>query len=234
VADDTWVTIEDAAVKAAVELSVVRRWYREGHVPTQRAEGDQGRFLVPLDVVLALAAGADESGDSLGAAVVDINASYWVAETKAARAETATVRQKLDRAEAELASQRIEKAEAATRAKSQLNDLQSAKLAVRRLTAQVEELESRSETLQRALVAAQKRAGGDAVDDAPWSAASAVVDSGVEEYTPPTAPSASPPAKPTDGPAGARSDPAYGEHFGEHEDDLIPDTARRRRRYHRP
>jgi hypothetical protein len=233
VADDTWVTIEDAAVKAAVELSVVRRWYREGHVPTQRAEGDQGRFLVPLDVVLALAAGADESGDALGAAVVDINASYWVAETETARAETVTVRQKLDRAEADLAAQRIEQAEAATKAKSQLNDLQSAKLAVRRLTAQVEELESRIETLQRALAAAQKRAGADAVEDASWSAAAAVLDSGVEEYSPPTAPGAPPPAKPVDGPA-AVSDPAFGEHFGEHEDDLIPDAARRRRRYHRP
>jgi hypothetical protein len=100
-------------------------------------------------------------------------------------------------------------------------------LAVRRLTAQVEELESRIETLQRALVAAQKRAAADAVEDASWSAASAVVDAGVEEYSPPAAPSPPPPA-------GAVSDPTYGEHFGEHEDDLIPDTARRRRRYHRP
>jgi hypothetical protein len=103
-----WVSVAEAAEKSGVGTSTVRQWYRSGRIPTQRAEGDRGAFLVPLDAVVALANQADEEGDDLGAAVIDLNASYWSAQTEAAREEAAEARQELAAAKADLADAEAE------------------------------------------------------------------------------------------------------------------------------
>ena len=102
-ANERWVTITEAAELAGVNDAAVRRWYRSGRIPTQRAEGEHGAYLVPLSAVLRLGQAADEQGDDLGDPVVDLNASYWSLETAAARDETATVRAELADAQEQLA-----------------------------------------------------------------------------------------------------------------------------------
>lgn len=97
-----WVTVAEAAEKSGVGTSTVRQWYRSGRLPTQRADGDRGAFLVPLDAVLALADDADEEGDAITAEVIDLNASYWSAQTEAAREEATTARNELAEARSEL------------------------------------------------------------------------------------------------------------------------------------
>lgn len=96
-----WVTVAEAADKAGVPTSTVRQWYRSGRVPTQRAEGDHGAFLVPLDAVEALVRG-DDDADDLTAEVIDLNASYWSAQTEAAREEATAARNELADVRAEL------------------------------------------------------------------------------------------------------------------------------------
>ena len=98
-----WVSVAEAAEKSGVGTSTVRQWYRSGRIPTQRAEGERGAFLVPLHAVLALAQQADEEGDDLGAALIDLNASYWSAQTEAAREDATVARHELAQARAELA-----------------------------------------------------------------------------------------------------------------------------------
>ena len=50
----SWVTVAEAAEKAQVDTGTIRQWYRSGRLPTRRAEGERGAFLVPLDLVLGL------------------------------------------------------------------------------------------------------------------------------------------------------------------------------------
>ena len=50
----SWVTVAAAAEKAGVDTGTVRQWYRAGRLPTRRAEGERGAFLVPLKAVLDL------------------------------------------------------------------------------------------------------------------------------------------------------------------------------------
>ena len=52
---NAWVTVAEAAEKAQVDSGTVRQWYRSGRIPTRRSEGERGAFLVPLELVLALA-----------------------------------------------------------------------------------------------------------------------------------------------------------------------------------
>lgn len=98
-----WVTVAEAAEKAGLNTSTVRQWYRSGHLPTQRAEGEHGAFLVPLQSVLALANKADETGDDLGAELVDLNAKYWSTETEAAREDAAKALAEAEEARTEMA-----------------------------------------------------------------------------------------------------------------------------------
>jgi hypothetical protein len=100
----TWVSVAEAAEKSGVGTSTVRQWYRSGRIPTQRAEGERGAFLVPLDAVLALAEQADDEGDDLGAALIDLNASYWSDQTEIAREEATAARNELAATRTELAA----------------------------------------------------------------------------------------------------------------------------------
>lgn len=100
-AEDTdmpWVSVAEAAKRADVSTSTVRQWYRSGRLATQRREGERGGFLVPIDDVLRLASAADDMGDVAEDSVIDINASYWAAETEAARAGEAAARAEADEA----------------------------------------------------------------------------------------------------------------------------------------
>jgi hypothetical protein len=51
----SWVTVAEAADRAGVDSGTVRQWYRAGKLPTRRAEGARGAFLVPLAGVLEVA-----------------------------------------------------------------------------------------------------------------------------------------------------------------------------------
>lgn len=93
-AQTIWVTVAEAAEKSGVDTGTVRQWYRSGRLPTQRSQGDRGSFLVPLDAVVALARG-DEEGDAVVADLIDLNASYWSAQTEAAREEATAARNEL-------------------------------------------------------------------------------------------------------------------------------------------
>lgn len=73
-----WVTVAEAADKARVDSGTVRQWYRSGQIPTRRAEGERGAFLVPLELVLSLARppataaqGSDPSVEDLRRNVAD-------------------------------------------------------------------------------------------------------------------------------------------------------------------
>ena len=59
----SWVTVAEAAEKAGVDTGTVRQWYRAGRLPTRRAEGERGAFLVPLAAVIDLAPGRPRDGD---------------------------------------------------------------------------------------------------------------------------------------------------------------------------
>lgn len=157
-----WVTVAEAAEKSGIGTSTIRQWYRSGRIPTQRADGDKGAFLVPLDAVIALADRADEEGDDLGAAVIDLNASYWSAQTEAAREEAAEarkelaeVRQQLD----ELRRQQATPAAAATAATSvddRSEALAAAQDEVRQLQEDLTGAEADLDIIEAELAAARK------------------------------------------------------------------------------
>src|SRR3954452_7730495 len=60
----SWVTVAEADERAGVESHTVLQWYRSGKLPTRRAEGERGAFLVPLAGVLDLAPGASANGSA--------------------------------------------------------------------------------------------------------------------------------------------------------------------------
>ena len=109
---ETWVTVSEAAERSGLASATIRQLYRSGRVPTQRADGDRGAFLVPLTAVLRLGEDADASGDDLGEPILDINATYWSIETQTAREETAAVRLVLDEVRDQLEFLRDQLAEA--------------------------------------------------------------------------------------------------------------------------
>lgn len=90
---EAWVTVSDAATKARVDSSTVRHWYRSGRLPTQRSEGERGAFLVPLNTVLALAARLGDEEDDGASRPGGTDASYWSVQIEAAREEAGVARQ---------------------------------------------------------------------------------------------------------------------------------------------
>jgi hypothetical protein len=155
-----WVTVAEAAEKSGIGTSTIRQWYRSGRIPTQRAEGDRGAFLVPLDAVVALADKADEEGDDLGAAVIDLNASYWSAQTEAAREEAAAAQRELASVRAELEELRSRStsadASATAAADASSDDLAAARAEVRQLQEDLEGAEADLDQIEAELAAARK------------------------------------------------------------------------------
>ena len=142
--EESWVTVSEASERSGLARATIRQLYRSGRVPTQRADGDRGAFLVPLTAVLRLGEDADASGDALGEPILDINATYWSIETQAAREETAAVRLVLDEVRERLDFLRDQLAEAT--------------VAERAATARADALEAELATLR------QIRAAGSIVD----------------------------------------------------------------------
>ena len=109
---ERWVTVSEAAELSGISGSAIRQWYRSGRIPTQRADGDRGAFLVPLADVIRLGEDADAAGDDLGDPVLDLNASYWSLETAAAREEAAAARNEVEEVRRQLVFLRDQLAEA--------------------------------------------------------------------------------------------------------------------------
>lgn len=89
----SWVTVSDAAETARVDTRTVRHWYRTGRLPTHRAEGTSGAFLVPLDEVLVLAGQLADEQDEESAHRSGLDASYWAMQAEAARQEAVKARE---------------------------------------------------------------------------------------------------------------------------------------------
>lgn len=139
--DSDWVSVAEAAARAGVSTSTVRQWYRSGRLATQRRDGERGGFLVPVADVVRLASKADEVGDVAEDSVVDINATYWTAETEAARAVAAAARADADeaRSESRRVSADLEDAKAQIEAaRAQLRSARLDAVAAQKATEEVE------------------------------------------------------------------------------------------------
>jgi hypothetical protein len=137
-----WVTVSEGANRAGVSTSMVRHWYRSGRLPTQRADGENAGFLVPIDTVMALAQRADATGEALGDALIDLNASYWSEETDVARNELAGVRGDLALVRAEVEFVRAKLVEATSevrRLRQALDEAESVNAALQGRTGKLED-----------------------------------------------------------------------------------------------
>jgi hypothetical protein len=90
---------------------------------------------------MALAHRADEEGDDLGAAVIDLNASYWSDQTEAARQDAASAR-------ADVAEARTEVAEAQSRLTATRDELEAARDQLGFLRSQLAEISDENRRLQ--------------------------------------------------------------------------------------
>ena len=159
-----WVSVAEAADKSGVGTSTVRQWYRSGRLPTQRADGDRGAFLVPLDAVLALADQADADGDALGAEVIDLNASYWSAQTEAAREEATAAKQELADARSQLQEAQDELGAAHGQLEFLRSQLAESSEDTRRLRDELQAAQADVERLQEAGAHGPSGSEGDADD----------------------------------------------------------------------
>ena len=103
-----WVTVAEAAEKAQVDSGTVRQWYRAGRIPTRRAEGERGAFLVPLELVLSLVAPPEAAPPTLSAISIEealrgMTGGFSSAETESLRTELADAREQLDFLRSQLA-----------------------------------------------------------------------------------------------------------------------------------
>ena len=101
-----WVTVAEAAEKAQVDSGTVRQWYRAGRIPTRRAVGERGAFLVPLELVLALVEPAEAPPTGATPSIDDVRlgvADGSSAESEALRTDLADARQQLEFLRAQLA-----------------------------------------------------------------------------------------------------------------------------------
>lgn len=129
-----WVSVAEAAEKAQVDSGTVRQWYRSGRIPTRRAEGERGAFLVPLDLVLSLVRPAEPQDATASAAAAPsieealrgLNADLWSSETEAAKQDLAAARSELAEAREQLGFLRAQLAEASTESRSLKEQLRAA------------------------------------------------------------------------------------------------------------
>lgn len=118
-----WITVAEAADRSGIGTSTIRHWYRTGRVPTQRADGGRGAFLVPLDVVLAVAARTGTCGGAPANPATDGGVAAWEARIEAARAEAA--------------AGRAEAADLATRLQASEGELDVTRRRLRKTTAEL-------------------------------------------------------------------------------------------------
>jgi hypothetical protein len=179
---NAWVTVAEAAEKADVDTGTIRQWYRSGRIPTRRAEGQRGAFLVPLDLVLSLVAPADgldvpaasPASPSIDA-IRDINAEYWSAETESTKQELAAVRTELSEAREQLEFLRTQLAEASGENRSLKVQLQAADDQRADLRAQLADavddrkgVEARLLTVEAELTQLRRSAARGSITDNSW------------------------------------------------------------------
>lgn len=214
-----WVTVAEAAEKAQVDSGTVRQWYRSGRVPTRRAEGERGAFLVPLELVLSLVNPSDDAAEppisttSIEETLRELSVGYSSAETDATKEELATVSQELAQAREQLEFVRAQLAEATGENRTlkqqlQLGDDQRADLRTQLADAVDERkgVEARLLTVEAELTQLRRTAARSSITDNSWlDQATPAYESPVRRQamsTPPPGlvPTASTPAPPTDGP----------------------------------
>lgn len=94
-ADDgeRWLTVSEASELVGVTGAAVRGWYRSGRIPSRRAAGDRGAYLVPLSAILRLGVDTAEPGDD---DVIDLDADGWSVETSALGRELDDARRQVE------------------------------------------------------------------------------------------------------------------------------------------
>ena len=93
--DERWLTVSEASELVGVSGAAIRGWYRSGRIPTQRADGDRGAYLVPLSAILRLGVDAEELEED-DDAVLDLDTGRWSIETSAMRRELDEIRRQVD------------------------------------------------------------------------------------------------------------------------------------------
>ena len=214
-----WVTVAEAAEKAQVDTGTVRQWYRAGHVPTRRAEGPRGAFLVPLELVLQLAnppdaldvPAASSFEPSIEAALKGLTADRE-SEIESLRGDLAQAREQLEFLRAQLA-------EASSENRTLKQQLQAADDQRADLRAQLADavddrkgVEARLATVEAELTQLRRTAARSSITDNSWlDLQTPAYESPVRRQAmappPPGATAATPPA---DGPTAPYAEPPTG------------------------
>ena len=202
---NAWVTVAEAAEQAQVDSGTIRQWYRAGRIPTRRAEGQRGAFLVPLSLVLDLVHPPEVRAPASAEPSIDDALRTLSAESAA---ETDGLRQELDAARQQLDFLRAQLAEAAGETRTlkqqlQLADDQRADLRAQLADAVDERkgVEARLHTVEAELAELRKTAARSSITDNSWlDLQTPAYQSPVRRQamsTPPPAPSAAPLGGPT-------------------------------------
>ena len=164
-----WVTVAEAATKAQVDSGTVRQWYRSGRIPTRRAEGERGAFLVPLDLVLELAQPSEPP------AAASIEAAQLGVPTGPSPAEVEALQRDLDQAREQVAFLRTQLAEVADenrQLKQQLVEADDQRADIRaRLADAVDDrkgVEARLATVEAELTQLRRTAARASITDPSW------------------------------------------------------------------
>ena len=173
----TWVTVAEAAEKAHIDSGTVRQWYRSGRIPTRRAEGERGAFLVPLQLVLDLVSPpeAAAAAPSIEEAIRGLNADHWSGEATSAREELESVRAELAEAREQVERLREQLAQGAREHRSLKEQLEAAEDRAADLRAELADavddrkgVEARLATVEAELIQLRRTAARGSITDHSW------------------------------------------------------------------
>ena len=169
-----WVTVAEAADKAQVDSGTIRQWYRAGRVPTRRAEGERGAFLVPLELVLSLVNPAAEVEAPL-ATTPSIDETLRELANGYSSAETDALKQELVEAGEQLEFLRSQLAEATAENRTMKQQLQQADDQRADLRAQLADavderkgVEARLLTVEAEVTQLRRSAARGSITDSSW------------------------------------------------------------------
>ena len=167
-----WVTVAEAAEQAQVDTGTIRQWYRSGRIPTRRAEGERGAFLVPLSLVLSLVEPIDVPAPPASEPAIDDALRVLSAESAA---ETDGLRQELGAAREQLEFLRAQLAEATSENRTLKQQLQLADDQRSDLRAQLADavddrkgVEARLLTVEAELTQLRRAAARGSITDNSW------------------------------------------------------------------
>ena len=209
-----WVTVAEAAESARVDSGTIRQWYRAGRVPTRRSEGERGAFLVPLDLVLALAHPADPTATP-PASTLSIEEALRGQSAEHSSAETASLKKQLAEAGERLEFLRSQLAEAAEENRALKQQLQLADDQRADLRAELADavddrkgVEARLLTVESEVAQLRRAAARGSITDNSWlDLQTPAYESPVRRQVLAAPPPARPPA-PAGGPTAPFADPA--------------------------